>query len=105
MEILPGAQWQLNGSPIWPNFELVSDVVLVDVLVTCKNKDPIENENARVVTRFSPIIIIWELSIAMETGVLIRYGPKPHEAHSTAPMLLQLKFDCDQPTGSGDILV
>ena len=35
--------------PIWPNFELVRDVV--DVLVTCKyEEDPIKNEGARVVT-------------------------------------------------------
>ena len=35
--------------PIWPNFELVRDVM--DVLVTCKyEEDPIKNEGARVVT-------------------------------------------------------
>ena len=35
--------------PIWPNFELVQDVM--DVLVTCKYlQDPIKNEGARVVT-------------------------------------------------------
>ena len=35
--------------PIWPNFELVRDVI--DVLVTCKyEEDPIKNEGARVVT-------------------------------------------------------
>ena len=40
--------------PIWPNFELILDVK--DVLITCKNKeDPIKNESARVVTRFSPL--------------------------------------------------
>ena len=38
--------------PIWPNFELVRDVI--DVLITCKNEeDPIKNEGARVVTRKS----------------------------------------------------
>ena len=35
--------------PIWPNFELILDVM--DVLVTCKNKDPIKSECARVITR------------------------------------------------------
>ena len=36
-------------SPIWPNFELVRDVIYV--LVTCKyEEDPIKNEGARVVT-------------------------------------------------------
>ena len=40
--------------PIWPNFELVQDVM--DVLVTCKyEEDPIKNEGARVVTTFSPL--------------------------------------------------
>ena len=35
--------------PIWPNFELVRD--LMDVLITCKyEEDPIKNEGARVVT-------------------------------------------------------
>ena len=39
--------------PIWPNFELVRD--LMDVLVTCKyEEDPIKNEGARVDTTFSP---------------------------------------------------
>ena len=40
--------------PIWPNFELLRDVM--DVLVTCKyDEDPIKNEGARVVTTFSPL--------------------------------------------------
>ena len=39
--------------PIWPNFELVRDVM--DVLVTCKyEEDLIKNEGARVDTTFSP---------------------------------------------------
>ena len=40
--------------PIWPNFELVRD--LIDVLVTCKyEEDPIKNKGARVDTTFSPL--------------------------------------------------
>ena len=40
--------------PIWPNFELVRDVM--DVLVTCKyEEDPIKNEGARVHTPFFPL--------------------------------------------------
>ena len=40
--------------PIWPNFELVRDVM--DVLFTCKyEEDPIKNEGARVLTTFSPL--------------------------------------------------
>ena len=39
---------------IWPNFELVRDVM--DVLVTCKyEEDPIKNEGARMDTTFSPL--------------------------------------------------
>ena len=40
--------------PIWPNFELVRDVM--NVLVTCKyEEDRIKNEGARVDTTFSPL--------------------------------------------------
>ena len=57
MGIFPDAQGQLTLavlSPIWPNFELVRDVM--DVLVTCKyEEDPIKNEGARVDTTFSPL--------------------------------------------------
>ena len=58
MGIFPDAQGQLYNfavlGPIWPNFELVRDVI--DVLVTCKyEEDPIKNEGARVDTSFSPL--------------------------------------------------
>ena len=51
------------------------------VLVIPKNEeDPIKNEVARVATcdNIFPIITQWELSVAMETRVLIRSGPKPN---------------------------
>ena len=50
MGIFPDAKGQLAPqSLIWPNFELVRDVM--DVLVTCKyEEDLIKNEGARVVT-------------------------------------------------------
>ena len=39
---------------ILPKFELIQAVIVV--LVTCKNEeDPIKNEGARVLTRFSPL--------------------------------------------------
>ena len=39
---------------ILPTFELIQ--ALIVVLVTCENKeDPIKNEEARVLTRFSPL--------------------------------------------------
>ena len=55
MGIFPDAQGQLTVlGPIWPNFELVRDVM--NVLVTCKyEEDPIKNEGARVDTTFSPL--------------------------------------------------
>ena len=57
MGIFPDAQGQLTQkSPgrILQNFEPIQDVMIV--LVICKNKeDPIKNEGARVVTRFSPL--------------------------------------------------
>ena len=52
MGIFPDAQGQAKSAvlgPIWPNFELVRDVM--DVLDTCKyEEDPIKNEGPRVVT-------------------------------------------------------
>ena len=40
---------------IWSNFELVQDIMAV--LVTCKyEEDPIKNEDARVLTRFSSLL-------------------------------------------------
>ena len=40
--------------PLWPNFELVRDVM--DVLVTCKyEEDAIKNEGARVLITFFPL--------------------------------------------------
>ena len=42
-------------------------------------EDPINKDVARVFTTFSPITLyIWELSLAMETPVPIRSGPKPN---------------------------
>ena len=53
------------------------------VLVTCKyEEDPIKNDGASVYTKFSPIITLWELSVAMDTRVLIGYGLKPNAAFS-----------------------
>ena len=59
MGIFPDAKGQLTPQSlplglIWPNFDLVRDVM--DVLVTCKyEEDPIKNEGARVVTTFFPL--------------------------------------------------
>ena len=57
------------GDWIWPNFEHLQ--ALMHVLVTCKyKKDWMKNERVKVVSLFSPIITLWELSVAMETRVL-----------------------------------
>ena len=57
MSSLPARMRMIDSKmkePIWPNFELVRD--LMDVLVTCKyEEDPIKNEGARVDTTFSPL--------------------------------------------------
>ena len=51
-----------------------------------------------------PIISLWELSVAMETRVLIQSAPKPYAAFPP-PQMLHLKFDQDWPTGFKDIQV
>ena len=38
-------------------------------------EEPIKNEEARLVTGFFPIITLWELSVAMETRILIQSSP------------------------------
>ena len=54
MGIFPGAQGSAILCPIWPNFELVCDVI--DILVTYKyEEDPNKNEGVRVLTTFYPL--------------------------------------------------
>ena len=50
------------------------------------------------------LITLWELSVAMETRVLIR-SPKTHCSQSPTPMMLLMKFDYDWPAGFRDIHV
>ena len=54
----------------------------MDVLVTCKyEEDPIKNEGASLSGHnIFPIVTLWELSVAMDTRVPIRSGPKPNAA-------------------------
>ena len=73
MGIFPDAQGQLTAvlGPIWPNFELVRDVM--DVLVTCKYEEyPIKNEGARVVTTLYINISDAKGQITQESAVV--YG-------------------------------
>ena len=80
MGIFPDAQGQLtflDPSRILPKFDPIQAVMVV--LVTCKNEvDPIKDEGARVVTS---LLKPYQSSVAMETRVLIRYGPKPYAAN------------------------
>ena len=56
-------------------------------------------------TRLSIIIIlVLGLSVAMETRVLVRFGPK-HNAAFPHPNYASDKFDCDRPAGCSDIHV
>ena len=52
MRIFPDRKANSAGlGPIWPNIELVRDII--DVLVTCKyEEDPIKSEGVRVFTTF-----------------------------------------------------
>ena len=94
MGIIRDAQGQLTPqSVIGSGRNSNSFETLCFVLVTCKNEEnPIKNKGARVATRFSPNITLWEISVAMETRVLIRSGPKPNAVFPPSN-------DCDRPTG------
>ena len=79
--------------------------MVVILTCTCKNKeDPIKTERARVLTRCSPILALWELSVAMEIRVPIRCGPKPNAAFPYDARL-HINFDCNRPTGLRDFFV
>ena len=51
-----------------------------------------------------PIITSLDLSVAIETRVLIRSGLKPHAAFYPI-MMLQMKFNFNRPVGLRDIHV
>ena len=63
------------GCPIWLNFEVLR--APMHAIITCKYKKNWMKKKLRKSgnTVFS-IINLWELSVAMETRVLIRSGPK-----------------------------
>ena len=62
------------GCPIWLNFELLR--APMDAIITCKyKKNWMKKSEKKWQHRFS-IINLWELSVAMETRVLIRSDPK-----------------------------
>ena len=67
-----------NSGRIEPNFQLIGNFMVLRL--TSNEEDLIINEVARVLIRFSPIITQWELSVAIETRVLIRSGSKHNAA-------------------------
>ena len=90
--------------PIWPNFELVRN--LMDVLVTCKyEEDPIKKEGARVFTRFFPHYNPMGAMCCHRNQSSNPIWPKTQCSLSPTPIMLLLKFDCDWPTGHRDIHV
>ena len=77
----------------------------MDVLVTCKyEEDPIKNEGVRVFTTFSPLYSYGSYRLPWTPefrSYLVQnlMHPFPY------PMMVQLKFGYDWPTGCGDIQV
>ena len=67
------------SGPSRPKFKLVR--ALMHVIITCKyEKDRMINRREKVETPFFSITTLWELSVAIETRVLIRSDPKPNAA-------------------------
>ena len=85
MGIFPNAQGQLTHKSLvrccWISnpFEILW---LSSLPARIKKNQSKKNDRTRVVTRFSPIINPWELSIAMETKLLIWSGPMANSANS-----------------------
>ena len=70
-----------GGGLIRPKFELVQalmHVIIITLPVSMKRTD--EKQPRKSGDTVFSIITIWELSVAIETRVLIRSGPKPDAA-------------------------
>ena len=52
-----------------------------------------------------PIISQWELSVAMDNRVFIQSASEHYTAFPHPPVMLNIKFDQDWPTGLRDIQV
>ena len=79
MEIFSALKGSAVSGLIWPNFELLR--ALIHVIITCKyEKDKMKNSREKSGNTVFPIVTLWELSVAMETRVLIRSGSKPNAA-------------------------
>ena len=65
----------------------------ISFLITCKNEeDPIQFGESRVLTRFSPTIILWKLSVSWKQSS-DPIWPKILCSISLTPMMLQIKLD------------
>ena len=96
--IFPDAQGQLTPHSLVRSGRNLnsSEMLWMSLLPASMKKIRSKNEGARVVTIFSPIITLWELSVAMDTRVPIRSSPKPnawpfpHPNNGSIKILLRL---------------
>ena len=88
------ANSEVSGG-ILPKFELIQAFIVV--LVTCKNeKDPIKNEGARVLTRFSPLYvygIFFRRSRAANSAVLGPILPKFELVRDVMVVIVTCKYE------------
>ena len=82
---------------ILPKFELIQACMVV--LITCKNEeDPIKNEGAGVLTRFSPLYVygnFFKRSRAANSAVLGRIWPIFELVRDTIVVLVTGKYEVD----------
>ena len=88
---------------ILPKLELIQ--ALIVVLVTCKNEeDPIKNEGARVLTRFSPLKVygnFFRHSRASNSAVLGRIWPNFELVRDIMVVLVICKYEEDPIKNEG----
>ena len=91
------------GGGILPKFELIQAFIVV--LVTCKNEeDPIKNEGARVLTRFSPLQVYGNFSRrsrAANSAVLGRIWLKFELVRDIMVVLVTCKYQEDPIKNEG----
>ena len=106
-DIFSDAQGQLtlmsDRGGILPKFELIQAFIVV--LVTCKNEeDPIKNEGARVLTRFSPLQVyknFFRRSRAANSAVLGRIWLKSELVRDIIDVLVTCKYEEDPIKNEG----
>ena len=96
------ANSEVSGG-ILPKFILIQAFMVV--LVTCKNEeDPIKNEGARVLTRFSPLKVygnFFRRSRAANSEVLGRIWPKFKVVRDIIDVLVTCKYEEDPIKNEG----